>query len=84
MPRNKMTDLNNILFAQLERLDDEELTEAELKKEVSRARAMAGIANSIVSNAAVGLKAIQVKDSLMGDGFEKDLPVLLQEPGESI
>ena len=55
--RNKLTDLNNHLFEQLERLNDEELTEDELSKEINRARAMTDIANSIVSNAKVVLDA---------------------------
>ena len=48
--RNKLTDLNNHLFEQLERLNDPDLEEEELKKEINRSKAMAGIANSIINN----------------------------------
>ena len=34
MTKNKLSDLQNLLFAQLERLDDEELTDEEVQKEV--------------------------------------------------
>lgn len=37
MTKNKLSDLQNLLFAQLERLDDEELTDEEVQKEVRRA-----------------------------------------------
>ena len=33
MTRNKLSDLQNLLFAELERLDDEELTDEGVQKE---------------------------------------------------
>lgn len=52
--RNKLSDLNNHLFTQLERLNAEDLTDEELKKEIDRAKAMSGIATQIVN----GTKAV--------------------------
>jgi len=55
MPRNTLSDLNNHLFAVLERLNDEDLTEEEMKKEIERARAVNGVAKNIIENAKTAL-----------------------------
>jgi cell shape-determining protein MreC len=51
MPRNTLADLNNHLFEQLERLNDEELSNTELENEIKRSKAMCNIANAITNNA---------------------------------
>lgn len=53
---NKLTDLNNYLFEQLERLNDDSLDENQLEKEIKRANAVTQIAANIVKNADVMLK----------------------------
>jgi hypothetical protein len=55
--KNKATDLHNILFAQLEKLSDEEMTPEEMKKEVERAAAMSNLANSMVNLVKVQIQA---------------------------
>lgn len=55
MARNKLTDLNDHLFAQLERLGDEDLTKEELKIEVTRAKSISFVAKNIIENAKVVL-----------------------------
>ncbi|KQM65816.1 hypothetical protein ASE75_06190 [Sphingomonas sp. Leaf17] len=54
--KNKMTDLNDHLFAQLERLGDEDLTDEQLEREAKRAIAITSVAEQIVKNADVQLK----------------------------
>lgn len=56
--RNKMSNLADTLFAQLEYLDDRELSENELKIEIERSKAMVSVAGQIVS---VGKLAIDAK-----------------------
>lgn len=53
MARNKIDDLRNHLFAQLERLEDEEITDADLEKEVRRAKSMTSVANTIIESAKI-------------------------------
>lgn len=79
--RNKLTDLNNHLFAELERLGDEDLKGEALEQEVERAKSITGVASQIVSNAALTLKAVELQceygrdkniglAGLLGDGKE--------------
>lgn len=55
--RNTLGDLNNHLFAQLERLSDEDLKGQKLTEEIERARAITSVANQIVSNGSLVLQA---------------------------
>lgn len=59
--KNKMGDLHNHLFAQLERLGDEDLKGEELKEEFGRASAIAKISHQIISNVDLALKAENMK-----------------------
>ena len=58
--RNTLVDLNNHLFEQLERLNDEELTDEQLEKEIKRTDAMKDIATQIIANANIVLKATEL------------------------
>lgn len=78
--RNTLGDLTNHLFAQLERLDDEELTPEELEREISRSKAVTGVAEQVISTANTMLRAIQIKDGAM-DGKMK-IPRMLSDGGE--
>ena len=56
--KNNFSDLNDRLFAQLERLADDKMTDEQLLTEVTRANAMVSVSNKIVSAAALQLKAV--------------------------
>lgn len=58
--KNKLTDLNNHLFAALERLNDESLTPEEVEREINRGNAVATIGAVIVKNAATQLQAYKL------------------------
>lgn len=74
--KNKMTDLNNHLFAQLERLGDEELTSDELEKEIERSKAIANIASNIVEGARVSVEALKVMEKAGMDISKTDNGVI--------
>lgn len=59
--KNKLTDLNDHLFMQLERLGDEDLTDEELQKEVARANALNQVAGKIIDNASLVLSAEKLR-----------------------
>ncbi|MFD2388769.1 hypothetical protein [Enterococcus rivorum] len=62
MTQNKLTDLNNHLFEQIERLNDDALNMEELEKEIKRAQAMKGIAEKIIDNANTVIRGSQLYD----------------------
>lgn len=78
--KNSLNDLNNYLFEQLERLnDDEELEEnGTLDRELKRAKAITGLSTAIVNNAKVILDAKKYADEI-GESNENKL-LTLQEP----
>lgn len=55
--KNTLTDLNNHLFAQMERLSEDATKGDDLKEEIERSRAISSIAKDITSNASVVLTA---------------------------
>jgi hypothetical protein len=57
LTKNTLGDLNDHLFEQLERLNDNELKGDELKEEISRAKAVANIASQIIQNGNLVLRA---------------------------
>lgn len=73
--KNTMTDLNNHLFEQLTRLNDEKLKGAKLEEEIERSKAVTSVAKEIISNGKLVLEA-KIK---VGDMIKKeDLPKMLE------
>jgi hypothetical protein len=62
--KNKLSDLNDHLFAEIERLGDEELKGEELVQEINRANAIQAVAGQIIANGNLVLKAHVVKQDM--------------------
>lgn len=76
--KNKLTDLNNHLFAQLERLGDEDLTAEQIEVEAKRAKAIVELSDQIVQAQSLTLKAVDIV-AKHGDRFKGDLPMLASQ-----
>jgi hypothetical protein len=73
--KNKLPDLNNHLFAQLERLSDEELTAEQIEAEVKRADAIVDVSEQIIKGAELTLKAVKIIAD-HGDRFKPQLTMI--------
>jgi hypothetical protein len=62
--KNKISDLRNILFEQLERLNDDELSTENLDKEAYRTSQMVQIAETIIDSARAETEFIMVKNKI--------------------
>jgi hypothetical protein len=74
--KNTLGDLNNHLFAELERLNDEELQGEELTAEISRAHAVQSVAGAIIANAKTVLNAQKFQDEKLSTG---EIPRMLSD-----
>lgn len=76
--RNTLGDLNNHLFMQLERLNDEDLKGEALQEEIVRAKAISDISKNIISNAAVVLNAQKMINDGNKINADAKLPKMLE------
>ncbi|QPC87115.1 hypothetical protein GA830_10455 [Mesorhizobium sp. NBSH29] len=81
--KNRITDLNDHLFAQMERLAEEGLTGDKLEDEIKRSDSMVKVADQIVENARLGIQAATLVAN-HGDRFRKDLPMLSAQPSSAV
>lgn len=80
MVKNTLGDLNNHLFAQLEKLVDEDLKGDELESEIRRSEVMAKVGEQIIKTGELQLKAMQHMDEY-GYARTKVVPEMLEVRG---
>lgn len=80
--KNKLVDLNNHLFAELERLSEEEMTAERIDLEVRRTNAIVDVAEQIVRTAATQLRAAELVAE-HGNRLAQNLPSNLPMIGSS-
>lgn len=73
--KNSLTDLNNHLFAQIERLGDEDLSGEDLEKEINRCDAITKVAKTIIESGNLSLQAKKHMDEY-GKGEKIKMPLL--------
>ena len=74
--KNTLGDLNNHLFMQLERLNDEDVKGENLKEEIIRAKAVSIIAKQIIDNGTLVLEAKKMMDNRIDADMK--LPKMLE------
>ena len=74
--QNKMSDLNNHLFAQIERLNEEKISSEEIEKEAKRTVALVAIADRIIDNAKLCLDAAKLVAQNGNGDIENYLPMI--------
>ena len=78
--KNKMNDLNDHLFAQLERLSDAKLDQEGLEREVQRTNSIVSVSEQIISNAQVAINAAELVAKHGCGNWESMLPNLEGKP----
>ena len=83
---NTLSDLNNYLFEQIERMTDDELTEEQLQKEILRSQAVTKVAEVIVRNGELALKTMEHMNEYGYGSRDRDaalapVPALLEAKG---
>lgn len=75
MTKNKLSDLNDHLFMQLERLGNEDLTAEQIESEAKRGEAIVDVAEQIIKNADMQLRAVKILAD-HGDRFKPHLTMI--------
>jgi hypothetical protein len=73
--KSKLAELNDHLFAQLDRLDKEDMTPEQLEAEIKRGKVVAKIAEQVVSAAGVQVAAAKII-AQHGEKMTHHLPML--------
>lgn len=76
--KNTLTDLNNYLFETLERLTDDDITEEQLKKEITRSQAVTSVATTIIQNGELALKTMKHLNEYGIETPREKLPPMLE------
>ncbi len=74
--KNTLGDLNNHLFAQLDRLSDNQLDGEKLEEELKRSKAISDVAKNIIKNGSLALNAMKFIDDRMD--ADTKLPKMLE------
>lgn len=75
--KNTLGDLNNHLFAQLEKLGDDDLNGEALEAEIKRSEAMAKVSEQIIRTGELQFRAMQHMDEY-GYERQKAVPEMLE------
>lgn len=75
--KNTLSDLNNYLFEQLERLNDDSLSEDELEREMKKTDAVVKVSEKIIETGELVFRTMQHMDQY-GYGSDRVIPAMLE------
>lgn len=84
--KNTLTDLNDYLFETLERLLDDDLTEEQMQREITRSKAVTAVAETVIHNGQLALDTMKhMNDMAYGTGKRDEylapVPKMLEVKG---
>lgn len=80
--KNTLTDLNNYLFEQLERLNDDDLTEEQLERELKKTDSIVKVSDKIIQNGELAFRTMKHMDEYGYQTEKHSVPPMLTANGE--
>lgn len=80
--KNTLSDLNNYLFEQLERLNDDELTEEQLERELRKTDSIVKVSEKIIETGELAFRTMQHMDQYGYNVSDRIVPQMLQAKGD--
>ena len=75
--KNTLSDLNNYVFEQLERRNDDSLSEDELEREMKKTDAVVKVSEKIIETGELAFRTMQHMDQY-GYGSDRVVPAMLE------
>lgn len=79
---NTLSDLNNYLFEQLERINDDSLTPEQLEVELKKTDSIVKVSDQIIRNGELAFHTMQHLDSHGYNSDNRKIPPMLIDGGE--
>lgn len=80
--KNTLTDLNNYLFEQLERLNDDSLDQEQLERELRKTDSIVKVSDKIIQTGELAFRTMQHMDSYGYTAKERFVPPMLETKGD--
>ena len=80
--RNTLTDLNNYLFEQLERINDDSLSPEQLEQELRKTDSIVKVSEKIIQNGELAFKTMQHMDNYGYNSQTRYVPPMLDTKGD--
>lgn len=80
--KNTLSDLNNYLFEQLERLNDDSLTEEQVERELRKTDSIVKVSEKIIETGELAFKTMQHMDQYGYNAGDRQIPPMLTDKGD--